>query len=88
MGRAKREPNFKIAMHLLNTYRNATRSDEPITLDLAWVPIARLVDSTVEDLDALLDGHDVNVQHLRLVPAETGAVFHLTVPCGQPEDGG
>lgn len=55
--------NLKIAMHLLNTYRDATRGDEPITLDLAWVPVAQLVDSTVEDLDALLDGHDVEVHH-------------------------
>lgn len=55
--------NLKIAMHLLNTYRDATRGDGPITLDLAWVPVAGLVDSTVEDLDALLDGHDVDVHH-------------------------
>lgn len=55
--------NLKIAMHLLNTYRDATRSDGPITLDLAWVPVARLVDNTVEDLNALLHDHDVNVHH-------------------------
>lgn len=55
--------NLKIAMHLLDTYRDATRGDDPITLDLVWVPVSRLVDDTVDDLGSLLGDHDVDVHH-------------------------
>lgn len=73
--------NLTIALHLLETYRAATRGDDPITLETARLSVAELVDGTVDDLDTLLDDHAVDVRHddARLEVVADGARLRQTL---------
>lgn len=56
--------NIRLALQLLATYREGTRpGDDPITLDLAWVTVAELVDATVEDVRPISAQRTVDVEH-------------------------
>lgn len=56
--------NVRIALQLLNNYREAARpGDEPITLELEWVAVTDLACRTVADLSSITDTHEIDVEH-------------------------
>lgn len=56
--------NIRLALQFLANYREGTRpGDDPITLDLAWVKVADLMDDTVADLTSVNDLRTIDVQH-------------------------
>lgn len=55
--------NVRIALQLLNNYREAARpGDDPITLELEWVQVADLARWTVADLSSITNAHEIDVE--------------------------